>query len=220
MAEIQNLLGKRYGRLVVIKRAKNRGAKNNQTYWLCQCDCGKQKEIASYSLKHGISKSCGCLQKERASQVNSKHGYTVDRGKERLYCVWCTMRERCYSPKNKSYPDYGGRGIKVCDEWKEYTNFRDWALANGYDEKAPRGVCSLDRINTDGNYEPNNCRWANQKTQQRNKRNTLYVEWKGKKRPLAEWAEILNVKYHTLWVDINKKGLSFEDAIKKECEQL
>lgn len=166
MGQFIDLTSKKYDRLTVIKRIKHNYQK--EAMWLCRCDCGKMIETRGSSLRAGLTKSCGCLQLEWAQKhiPNKTHGLT----NERLYRVWMGMRQRCYLKTNNRYKHYGGRGIRVCDEWQDYLNFRKWALTHGYDSKAKRGKCTIDRIDVDGNYEPSNCRWVDAKTQANNTR--------------------------------------------------
>ena len=162
-----NLEGQRFGRLQVIEWVGS--DKFHKRLYLCRCDCGNIKTTTQALLKRGDVLSCGCLHKEI---MNYRNGYS----NKRIYHVWINMRNRCNNPNFKQYNDYGGRGIKVCEEWDNnkngIDNFVKWAYANGYDENAPRGKCTLDRINNDGNYEPSNCRWVDMKVQAHNKRNT------------------------------------------------
>ena len=127
-----------------------------------------------------------------------KHGGSFLDKPERLYTVWRIMRSRCNSVTDKSYKRYGGRGIKVCDAWNDYAAFRNWAVANGYDENAPKGQCTLERIDVDGDYCPENCRWATMKEQANNRRNNVRIKFQGNNHTLPEWAEILNIPYSTL----------------------
>ena len=163
-----DLTGQRFGRLVVLSRGKN--SAHNAAQWICRCDCGNTVLVNSNNLRTNHTTSCGCKRAETTSKImtayNLKHGGSY----ERLYVVWRGMISRVSSPTNTRYADYGGRGIKVCDEWKEYGSFREWALSHGYVEDAPYGECTLDRIDVNGNYEPSNCRWADLKTQAQNKR--------------------------------------------------
>lgn len=138
----------------------------------------------------------------------TKHGEAHGR----LYSVWNMMKQRCGDPNNAYYKNYGGRGIKVCDEWKEYTAFRDWAITNGYDETAEHGKCTIDRINNNGNYEPGNCRWVSKKEQARNRRSNRFIEYNGKRQTLAEWAEETGIYALTIHNRL-KSGWSVEEAL-------
>lgn len=169
MGRLIDLTGQRFGRLVVLERCET-VKHGDHVKWLCQCDCGNTIKVASNCLRFDNTRSCGCLKIEHAMKhvdAYRKHGLSG----ERLYPVWKSIVSRCTNPKNKRYKDYGGRGITVCSQWlSDYENFRKWAFATGYDQTAKRNVCTIDRINNDGNYEPSNCRWVDMKTQCANKR--------------------------------------------------
>lgn len=161
----RRLQGQRFGRLQVLERAGTNNSRHNK--WRCKCDCGNITEVSADLLLLGHTQSCGCLMRETVSDMFSTHRES----KSRLYTVWSGMKNKCEHPSHKSYHNYGGRGIKVCEEWRNsYEAFRDWALANGYDENAPRGQCTIDRIDNDGDYEPSNCRWVDSYTQAHNQR--------------------------------------------------
>ena len=166
MPPFKNLTGQRFNRLVVIERSE---PICGLTAWLCQCDCGRQTIVTTSDLTTNHTKSCGCLRNELTMERCTKHG----KKGTRLYMVWKAMIQRCFNPNNHSYHRYGGRGIKVCDEWiKSFQAFYDWAMANGYDENAPRSQCTIDRIDNDKGYSPYNCRWVDMKTQANNKSNS------------------------------------------------
>lgn len=163
-----DLTGQRFGRLTVIRTASER-TKTGNFQWVCYCDCGTEVNVISNNLRNGHTKSCGCYERERISETQATHRQSH----KRLYNVWSGMKQRCYNKKSKFYKDYGGRGIKVCEEWRhDYQAFHDWAYANGYDEAAPKWKCTIDRIDVDGDYHPENCRWVDMKTQRHNRRDS------------------------------------------------
>lgn len=166
---LDDLTGKRFGRLTVIKRAKNIVYTNgrNRVAWECLCDCGSVCIGTASVLKIGDKKSCGCYRSETTKRRSTKHGKRY----ERLYKVWLDMKKRCTNPNYKQYKDYGGRGIKVCEAWMEdFESFYDFAMSHGYDPTAKHGECTIDRIDVDGDYCPENCRFVDMKTQNNNKR--------------------------------------------------
>ena len=165
-----DMVGQRIGRLVVIERAGSN--KGGEALWRCRCDCGGEKVVRGVKLRSGETRSCGCLENETRVENGRKRMPVVHgKSKSRLYEVWAGMKRRCYNRSHKHYLDYGGRGIKVCDEWRDdFGAFEKWAIENSYDEHAEKGACTLDRINVDGDYSPSNCRFADMTVQQNNRR--------------------------------------------------
>ena len=175
-----DLVGQKYGKLTVLSYAgrKQSGKNQKKTMWLCRCECGNEKVIAGRELRNGHTTSCGCTHKKMVGALNRKHGLSANCG--RLYPLWKSIKYRCNNPKNKSYKNYGGRGIKVCEEWQnDFKAFYDWAIEAGYkEEKTEKGlnILTIDRIDNDGDYCPENCRWITNAEQSRNKRNSLSDE--------------------------------------------
>lgn len=155
--------GDRFGRLTIVKEVEKSG---NYRNFLCRCDCGNEKIVAMSALRRGYTRSCGCLMSEaKHAPKPSKQSENYLYRKSRLYNIWCDMRKRCTNKNCRAYRWYGLRGIKVCQEWYRFINFRDWAISNGYADNL-----TIDRIDVNGNYEPKNCRWITIQEQQKNKR--------------------------------------------------
>lgn len=211
MSSFKNLIGSRFGRLTVVDLADDyvdpRG--RHRKRYKCVCDCGNEKIIIGESLSRGLTLSCGCLQKERASDSRTTHGLT----NSRLYHVWCGMKRRCNNPKEKHYSLYGGRGIKVCEEWMSFENFYQWSMTHGYQDDVDRGVCTLDRIDVNGDYEPDNCRWATQQEQMNNVRYNRRITYNGETHTIAEWAREYDMPYQKLRQRISRYGYDIERAL-------
>lgn len=187
MSKMIDLTGGKFGRLTVLCRAENN--RYGQAMWLCACDCGKETIVKGNSLRTGGVKSCGCLSAETSLIRNTKHGLSRRNAKlDRIYSIHSNMLQRCENPENKSYKNYGGRGIRVCDEWHDVSAFYNWAMANGY-----RPDLTIERIDNDGNYEPDNCRWATIKEQQNNRSNNHFLEFNGESHTISEWSEIVGI---------------------------
>lgn len=183
MKRAYDYIGVRFGMLTalsvdvdVIKRA----------IALCKCDCGKSKHIPLRNLIYKDTKSCGCMRSSRFLT----HGLR----RTRLYGIWAGIINRCDNQRRQNYYLYGGRGIKVCDEWRSFEVFYKWAVSNGYNDSL-----SIDRKDTNGNYCPENCRWADDETQRNNKRSNVKITYNGKTLSLAQWSRETGIKYGTLW---------------------
>lgn len=202
-AQIIDITGKRYGRLTV-KRLIGKTSYRD-TLWECECDCGNKVVVKKGNLLSGNTKSCGCLREENIT----KHGGC----NSRLYRVWQAMKHRCLNPKDAEYHNYGGRGITVCNEWLDFKNFYDWSILNGFNEYASKGESTIDRINVNDGYKPENCRWVDMKTQSNNRRNNRFLTYDGKTMTLSQWAEEKNINVGTLQSRIDVHHWSIEKAL-------
>lgn len=203
----RDLTGEKFGRLTVLRRVPDNVSSSGYktVMWECRCDCGNEIVVRGKCLTSGVTRSCGCLAKELMSKRATKHsGFGT-----RLYAVWNSMRQRCNNPNNRAYKNYGGRGISVCGQWDDFAAFREWAIQSGYKEDAERGELTLDRIDTNGDYCPGNCRWTDMSTQTNNRRESILIPYNGVTKPLTEWAAITGIQYCTLWKRY-KKGLGGE----------
>lgn len=190
-SHVEDLTGKKFERLTVIRFLEPNERENKLRCWLCKCDCGKEVQVNANKLKTGHTRSCGCLVNEHIGNLNKKYEFS----NKRLYAVYQAMLDRCNNPSNSHYSNYGERGIKVCSEWeKSYDAFAQWAFNNGYDPLATRGDCTIDRIDVDKGYEPSNCRWISNAEQQLNRTNNRLLTYKGKTQTVKEWAVELGIK--------------------------
>lgn len=200
--------GDRYGQLTIIKEVEP--TESGVRRFLCKCDCGNETVVRMCHLrtKKHPTVSCGCFGKKQAQTNGLKHGYASDKQPyEKLYRIWNHMKERCINPKKDHYYLYGGRGIKVCDEWlNDYIAFRTWAVNNGY-----REGLTIDRIDPDGDYEPSNCRWATRLEQQHNLRTNVNITYKNETHCIAVWAKITGIHEETIRHRY-KKGLPLEQV--------
>ena len=201
MAKMIDLTNKRFGSLTV-KSFVGIVGNNPHNHWKCICDCGNETISNGGNLRNGVSTSCGCKRRLRASEVNTKHGESQ---KTKEYTTWTGMRKRCNCVTSVDYIDYGGRGIKVCDRWNDFANFLEDM------GRCPNG-CSLDRIDVNKGYSPDNCRWADVKTQARNKTNTRWITYNGITKALCEWAELSGTK-RTMIDKRIRRGWSIGEAI-------
>lgn len=208
MGKFEDLTGKTFNRLTVIKRAE---VGKKEVYYLCKCTCGKEKIIRGKDLKYNKIKSCGCLNKEKTTERNTKHNLRHTR----IYRIWLLMKNRCLNSKYYLFKNYGGRGITICNEWKnDFMSFYNWAMNNGYDEHL-----TIDRIDVNGNYEPFNCRWATKLQQQRNTTRLRKITYKNETHCISEWAEILGLEYNTLYYIFRRNNYS-EDVLKRIIENV
>lgn len=213
-----DLRGKKFGSLLVVEEAgKINGSKSLS--WLCLCDCGTKKTILASNLTGGRSLTCGCGQRRASSNTSKTHGFS----KTRLYRVYKGIIQRCSNPANPAFRHYGGRGIKMCDQWREsFVAFREWALTSGYREDSPLGTLSLDRIDPNGNYEPSNCRWETIQIQQNNKRNSAFIVIGEEKLTIAQWAKTKGTSSQTLYSKMyrlfEQLGLSADEVAGVEIK--
>lgn len=202
-----DLTEKRFGRLIVIEQAGQDSQRNYK--WLCRCDCGNKVIVRGYDLKNGHTKSCGCLRKEITMKGSTKHGHTKNRKRTEEYMSWESMIQRCTNPNNPQWKDYGGRWIKVCKRWLGENGFIHFLEDMG---EAPRGL-QLDRIDNNKGYYKENCRWVTSRRNNRNKRNSRYETYKGKRWLFVELCEEHNMPYQIVYNRYYKYGWTLERAL-------
>lgn len=205
-----DLTGKKFGYWTVLSRE---GLVNNRRMWKCQCECGEIREVAHASLVTGKSLSCGCYHKKRVIRSQTTHGMSDTR----LYGIFYNMKSRCNNPNNSRYKDYGARGIRVCEEWENsFDSFLDWALTHGYTEKS-----TIDRIDNDRGYFPENCRWVSMQDQRNNRRNTVRVEVAGRTFPLKHLCDLMQWDYPKYYARWRRKTNTFtEEELSQLLEKL
>lgn len=181
-----DLSNKRFGRLIVIRRVPKKNV-GRHAYFLCRCDCGKEKVINGCGLRTGRTRSCGCYKIEVTKAVSTTHGMR----NSRAFAAWAHIKQRCGNPKDAAYERYGGRGISVCERWYKFENFLE-------DMGHPPKGLTIDRIDNNGNYEPGNCRWATYKEQANNKGNNRVICFNGQSKTLMQWCEHLKISNETL----------------------
>jgi hypothetical protein len=182
----ENIIGRRYGRLTVMEYITGNP---KHTLVRCICDCGKEWTGRVSSLIKGNTQSCGCFKKEATAKSHLKHGLFGTR----IYRIWANIIQRCENPKRDNYKYYGGCGIKVCEEWHQFEMFYKWAMSNGYEDNL-----EIDRIDSNGNYEPLNCRWVTRKENNRNTQNNHFVKIGSETKTIGEWAEISGIRAGTI----------------------
>lgn len=204
----KDLTGEKFGRLTVIKFVKK--VKYGRQ-WELLCECGGTCFVVTADLNRGHTTSCGCATQEarsRNGKANTTHGCSIEKGDGYSeFITWMSLKARCLNPKDKGYPNYGGRGITVCDRWKN--SFETFLADMG---KRPEG-CEIDRINNNGNYEPSNCRWTTRIIQHNNKRNNIFVTYKDECMTMAQWARKYNVKANSLRSNLVVAFKPFPQAI-------
>lgn len=196
--EQADLSGQRFNRWLVVRRS------DRTRHWVCSCDCGTVRDVFVGNLRQGYSQSCGCLKDERTRIRNRTHGLSASRE----YKIWAGMKKRCYDPSCKSFEDYGKRGIAVCARWQG-------SFENFYADMGPRPSRrhSIERVNNDGPYSPDNCRWATQREQVNNTRRNHFIEWNGERLTLAQWAERAGIRPHALLHRLDR-GWPLEQALR------
>lgn len=207
----KDITGKRFGRLTALFKTENN--KRNKAMWVCLCDCGKYVIEQASTLMSGKVNSCGCLLKEwyahGAEQTGEKsHLYKHGMCYTRINRIYRKIKQRCQNKNSQAYKRYGGRGIRICEEWeKNFISFYEWSIANGYNDSL-----TIDRIDNDGDYSPDNCRWADMKTQQNNRGNNTIIEIKGIRKTISEWCDEYGTNYRLAYKRI-RNGWSPIDAL-------
>lgn len=213
----KDITGQRFNRLIAVEYVGH--GKFGNAIWRCVCDCGKTVNVDGKSLRSGNTKSCGCLNRERSTSriisLNTTHGKT----NTRLYTVWSSMKTRCENPKATNYADYGARGIRICDEWRNnFESFYEWAMQHGYDPDAKRGDYTIDRVDNAKGYSPDNCRIVSIVQQANNRRNTRFITYNGTCRSLAEWARFYG-RHVTLFEHMNDNEIIERIAVYEAYKQ-
>ena len=208
MPKFKDLSGMKFSRWNVICRVEDKVSKGGTHYtqYRCVCDCGVTRDVIATSLTSGRSKSCGCLGRETSRLVCGNNFRIHGETKTRLYQIYAGMKKRCLSQNAYNFTNYGGRGISICEQWlNSWEAFREWAYSNGYSDEL-----SIDRIDVNGDYTPDNCRWVGRVAQANNRRSSRYITYNNETHTLAEWANILDIPYKRLHKWINK-GKTLEE---------
>ena len=200
-----NLTGQTFHRLTVVHRVKMAG-----TMWLCRCECGNETIVGTGNLRKGMTKSCGCWRRA-FPRVNKTHG----KGGTKLFAAWCSIRNRCYNKNVQSYPLYGGRGIKVCKQWRK--SFITFAEHVG---EPPSIKHSIERIDNNGHYEPGNVRWATKEEQANNKRNNHVLTFNGKSQTIAQWSKVTGFPSYVIWFRIARQDWPVKKALTQKPRKL
>ena len=204
---MKDLTNQRFGRqIAVMPCGKN---KYGNMLWLCKCDCGAEHIVASGKLIQGKSKSCGCYKRDICTEQLKKHGITTG-GKPRTFVIWNGIKARCLNPNSTSYKSYGGRGIGICEEWLTFENFHKWAMRNGYEDSL-----EIDRIDNDGGYCPENCRWVTKSFNRVHQRKTRFIEIWGIELSISGWCKEIRMSKSSALKLLSKSEDSFKDEAKK-----
>ena len=209
----ENVIGNKYGRLTVLEDAPDKIYRNgaHDRVEKCICECGKIKFVKLGELKSGRTKSCGCYHDEACKNRATSHGMA----NTRLYRIWCLMKTRCSNPSAQYYYLYGGKGIKVCDEWKDnFEEFCNWSILSGYNDSL-----TIDRIDSNKDYCPNNCRWVTFEVQANNTSRNRIIEYNGKKYTMSEFSKNFNFPYNTLKARL-RLGMDIEDILSKPIKKV
>ena len=197
-----DLTNKRFGKLIAVEKVGKDKARN--ILWRCKCDCGNEVIAKACELNRGHCHSCGCYQKERASEANKIHG----KSHTKLHYVWTDMLKRCDNPNHHAYKWYGGKGVKVCNKWKEYISFEKWAFENGY-----KYGLTIDRIDGNGDYCPENCRWATRKEQSNNLSSCVYFDFMGERLNITQFCTKYDVSAGHFY-KIARKNINIQTLMK------
>lgn len=196
--------GERFGKLTVLRFSRKQ---KGRYYWICKCDCGNEKEVCIIDLKAGNTRSCGCIRRENPTRIKIRN-----LSKTRLHKIYTNMKNRCLNKNEERYKDYGGRGIKICDEWlvkyDGFLSFYEWALNNGYTENL-----TLDRIDNNGNYCPENCRWIDTKEQSRNKRTNILITINNETKCIKDWCVLYGIKVPAVYNYAKRNNVSLESSL-------
>lgn len=200
--------GQSHDRLTVLGKSDK-----GRSWWRCKCECGRELELPAW--RYLAYKSCGCMEKENKAHL-ADHVRTHGMTDTRLYSVWCGMKDRCFNPNTEHFDRYGGRGISVCAEWRNsFETFRDWAYANGYKDCLTGKDQSIDRIDVNKDYCPDNCRWVNQTRQMRNTEKAVLIEYNGEDIPLMDFCEMHGIKYHHFVYRRLQNGMGADQILRE-----
>ena len=209
-----DLTGKKFGRLTVIEFDNEKYLKYGKPFWKCKCECGEEISVRSGNLINNHVRSCGCLNREIVTKRDIERCTKHSLSRTRIYNIWQQIKKRCNNINDTNYHNYGGRGIKVCEEWSnDFISFYDWAISNGYQDDL-----TIDRIDVNGNYEPDNCRWATRKIQGNNRRDNMNISINGETKTLTEWYEMYkpNLTFAAVSYRYHKEGFQSVEQLFRD----